>query len=97
MVALGTIATIIEHNSDTKLDHYPIPHIHDITATIQDRNLFIKLDLIKACHQIPEEPVEKRKISYFGLARNLIWHLISTNQDDLSYSAQTFISAHQIG
>ena len=36
--------------------------------------------------------VEKRKISYFGLARNLIRHLISPNQDDLSYSARTFIS-----
>ena len=40
--------------------------------------------------------VEKGKISYFGLARNLIRHLISPNQDDLSYSSQTFISGHQI-
>ena len=40
--------------------------------------------------------LEKRKISYFGLAHNLIRHLISTNQDDLSYSALTFISGHQI-
>ena len=36
--------------------------------------------------------VEERKISYFVLARNLIQHLISPNQDDLSYSARTFIS-----
>ena len=36
--------------------------------------------------------VEKRKISYFGLAHNLIQYWISPNQDDLSYSAQTFIS-----
>ena len=36
--------------------------------------------------------VEKRKISYFGLALNLFQHLISPNQDNLSYSAQTFIS-----
>ena len=28
------------------------------------------------------EFVEKRKISYFGLALNLFRHLISTNQDD---------------
>ena len=34
--------------------------------------------------------VGERKISYFGLARNLIRHLISPNQDDLSYSARTF-------
>ena len=37
--------------------------------------------------------VEKRKISYFGLALNLFQHLIWPNQDDLSYSARTFISA----
>ena len=36
--------------------------------------------------------VEKRKISYFVLARNLIQHWISPNQDDLSYSDRTFIS-----
>ena len=36
--------------------------------------------------------VEKWKISYFVLARNLIQHWISPNQDDISYSARTFIS-----
>ena len=36
--------------------------------------------------------VEKRKISYFDLALNLFQHLISPNQDDLSYSARTFIA-----
>ena len=36
--------------------------------------------------------VEKRKISSFGLALNSFQHLISPNQDDLSYSARTFIS-----
>ena len=44
-----------------------------------------------------EEIVEKRKISYFGLALNLFQHLISPNQDDLSYSARTFISGLQNG
>ena len=32
---------------------------------------------------------------YFGLARNLIWRIISPNQDDLSYSARTFFSWQQ--
>ena len=41
--------------------------------------------------------VEKRKISYFGLALNLFQDLISPNQDDLSYSARTFISGLQNG
>ena len=36
--------------------------------------------------------VEKGKISYFVLVRNLIQHWISPNQNDLSYSARTFIS-----
>ena len=36
--------------------------------------------------------VEKRKISYFVLARYLIQHWISPNQDDLSHSARTFFS-----
>ena len=36
--------------------------------------------------------VEKRKISYFVLARYLIRHRISPNQDDISHSARTFIS-----
>ena len=36
--------------------------------------------------------VEKRKISYFGLALNLFQHLISSNQDDLSYPPRNFIS-----
>ena len=39
--------------------------------------------------------VEKGKISYFGLARNLIQHLISPNQDDLSYSARVFLYGQQ--
>ena len=42
-------------------------------------------------------PCSGRKISYFGLARNLIRHLISPNQDDLSYSSRTFFSRQQIG
>ena len=39
-----------------------------------------------------------REISYFGLVRNLIRHLISPNQDDLSYSTRTsFSQAAEIG
>ena len=44
-----------------------------------------------------EERVEKRKISYFVLARYLIRHRISPNQDDISHSARTFISGYQTG
>ena len=44
-----------------------------------------------------DKPVEKRKISYFVLARYLIQHWISPNQDDLSHSPRTFISGYQTG
>ena len=52
---------------------------------------------MKETHAEPPFPcdyvsVEKRKISYFGLALNLFQHLISPNRNDLSYSARTFIS-----
>ena len=51
---------------------------------------------LRAKHYAPEEEVnalvEKRKILYFVLARYLIQHWISPNQDDLSHSARTFIS-----
>ena len=49
---------------------------------------FSVIEMEKKRHLI----VEKRKISYFCLARYLIQHWISPNQDDLSYSARTFIS-----
>ena len=54
----------------------------------------IRLDVMdsKLLNSLNYQSVEKRKISYFGLARNLIQHWISPNQDDLSYSARTFIS-----
>ena len=44
------------------------------------------------CNKVVNDIVEKRKISYFGLAHYLIQHWISPNQDNLSYSARTFIS-----
>ena len=59
-------------------------------------NLFDKYKWTNLDFSINGIPVEKGKISHFGLARNLIRHLISPNQDDLSYSPRTFISGHQI-
>ena len=47
-----------------------------------DHIFFYQSDVLKI--------VEKRKTSYFGLAHNLIRHLISPNQDYLSYSPRTF-------
>ena len=37
-------------------DHYPIPHLHNFSATLHGTTVFSKLDLIKAFHQIPVAP-----------------------------------------
>ena len=55
-------------------------------------NTYPHLSCLGISKLIAKDVVEKRKISYFVLARNLIQHWISPNQDDLSYSARTFIS-----
>ena len=55
VVALGTFVAILEYLT-LPSDCYPIAHIHDVMAIIQDRSVFTRLDLIRAYHQIPVEP-----------------------------------------
>ncbi|KFD65722.1 LOW QUALITY PROTEIN: hypothetical protein M514_22061 [Trichuris suis] len=66
------VATIV--NAVTIPDCYPIPHIQDFTSTISGAQIFSKIDLVRAFHQISMDPASIAKTAVstpFGLFKFL--------------------------
>jgi len=74
-------------NSVTIPDHYPLPHIQDFTSTLHGKNIFSKIDLVKAYYQVPvaKEDIPKTAVTTpFGLFEFLVMPF------GLRNAAQTF-------
>jgi len=81
------VVTIVSLISITIPDHYPLPHIQDFTSALHGKNIFSKIDLVKAYYQVPvaKKNIPKTAVTTpFGLFEFLVIPF------DLRNAAQTF-------
>jgi hypothetical protein len=63
-------------NSQTVPDRYPVRHIHDYSRQLSDFCVFSKIDLVRACNQIPVHPGDIQKTA--------LWEVPTTHSVFLS-------------
>ena len=61
-------------NLQTVPDHYPLPNISDITATINGAKVFSKLDLLKGYFQVPVHPDDVDKTCIITPFGSFVFH-----------------------
>src|SRR5215469_13214645 len=74
-------------NNQTIPDRYPVPHLQTFTSNLFGTNIYSKIDLVRAFHQIPVAPEDVPKtavITSFGLFKFLL------TPYDLTNAPQTF-------
>lgn len=74
-------------NSFMKPDLYPIPHIYDITAIIQDKSIFSTINLTRVHNQLPVESADIPKIA---ITTSFCLFEFLRLQFDLRNAGQTF-------
>jgi len=74
-------------NAVTTSDRYPLPHIQDFTAGLHGKNIFSKIDLVKAYYQVSvaKEDIHKTAvITPFGLFEFLVMPFGLRNRTNFS-------------
>jgi Reverse transcriptase (RNA-dependent DNA polymerase) len=72
-------------NTITMPDRYPLPNLMDLSANMDGCTVFSKIDLVKAFHQVPIAPEERKKSAV--ITTQNVW----TNKKVVSGSKKCFV------